>query len=236
MPDYTVRVELEGSPTREEYADLHERMKKLGFQQTVKGTSEEKNVVVQLPTGLYYGTSEDQTSIVAFECVQSSNGSANSSWCLCSKDRDVVESAVTPRSHHIRCDKRGDAPKEPRIPVLRTLALFECFISFPYRVRIGRRPVLPCGAVQRRRPADRALWGHSVAAAGRRSSGRYPVRAAGSDLASQPLKPPWGCSLPLWLGSFGYLEVATDTSKPLCCITLRGRVDHEILVSGRKAS
>jgi hypothetical protein len=65
MPNYTVRVELEGSPTREEYADLHERMKKLGFQQTVMGVSEGKNVIVQLPTGLYYGTSEDQTNTVS---------------------------------------------------------------------------------------------------------------------------------------------------------------------------
>lgn len=61
MSKYTIRVELEGNPTREEYADLHARMRKLGFHQTVDGVSDGKQVVVQLPAGLYFGLSDSST-------------------------------------------------------------------------------------------------------------------------------------------------------------------------------
>jgi hypothetical protein len=65
MPKYTIRVELEGRPTREEYDKLHQRMQSLGFSQTVNGVQGDKSVVVQLPTGLYYGASDNETSKVS---------------------------------------------------------------------------------------------------------------------------------------------------------------------------
>jgi hypothetical protein len=57
MAKYTIRVELEGSPTREEYDSLHLKMKNLGFLQTVPGVQDGQSVTVKLPTGLYYGES-----------------------------------------------------------------------------------------------------------------------------------------------------------------------------------
>ena len=57
MPNYTVRVELQGSPTREEYDRLHAAMLGLGLYQAVDGQRNGTACVVTLPTGLYYGTS-----------------------------------------------------------------------------------------------------------------------------------------------------------------------------------
>jgi hypothetical protein len=68
------------------------------------------------------------------------------------------------------------------------IAISKCSTSGPYRVHVARRPALGCGAVQRHHPAAQASFvGHSVAAAGHRSSGRHLVRAAGPDFVSQPL-------------------------------------------------
>ena len=74
MAKYTVRVELEGSPTREEYDALHLKMKGLGFLQTVNGVQGDKNVVIKLPTGLYYGMSEKITNQVATDVSAAANG------------------------------------------------------------------------------------------------------------------------------------------------------------------
>jgi hypothetical protein len=65
MAAYTIRVELKGKPSEGEYKQLHEAMEALGYLRTVKGLSEGKRVEVDLPTGLYYGTSSKETEAVA---------------------------------------------------------------------------------------------------------------------------------------------------------------------------
>src|ERR1700758_1222224 len=110
--------------------------------------------------------------------------------------------------------RNGDAPKE-RIPYL-GLALFDCSISVPYLVRIGRRPVLPCGAVHRRRPSDSAVLGHSAAAPGCAllAGALSWLRVLTCLLFSQPLvKPPREDSLPLLVRFIRDLQVATALSK-----------------------
>ena len=74
MAEFTVRVELEGSPTREQYEALHLRMKGLGFLKTVNGVADGKPAIVRLPTGLYYGTSEIAATQVASNVSSVANG------------------------------------------------------------------------------------------------------------------------------------------------------------------
>jgi hypothetical protein len=65
MPNYTVRVELQGNPTREEYDSLHAAMQSLGLYQAVNGVRNGTACVVTLPTGLYYGTSNSSANALA---------------------------------------------------------------------------------------------------------------------------------------------------------------------------
>jgi hypothetical protein len=65
MPNYTVRVELQGSPTREEYDRLHAAMQSLGLYQAVNGQRNGAACVVTLPTGLYYGASSSAAQALA---------------------------------------------------------------------------------------------------------------------------------------------------------------------------
>jgi hypothetical protein len=55
MAAYTIRVELRGNPTYEQYQSLHQQMASLGFLQTVRSDS---NRQVNLPHALYYGMSQ----------------------------------------------------------------------------------------------------------------------------------------------------------------------------------
>jgi hypothetical protein len=53
MADYTVRVELVGSPSAEVYQNLHSRMAGLGFLTTIQSNG----TTYKLPHATYYGTS-----------------------------------------------------------------------------------------------------------------------------------------------------------------------------------
>ena len=65
MAKFTIRVQLMGDPTSEEYDLLHDQMLSLGFERTVKGTTKEgAATVVHLPHGLYYGSSLDSVTTV----------------------------------------------------------------------------------------------------------------------------------------------------------------------------
>jgi hypothetical protein len=57
MAAYTLRIELLGSPSQDVYKDLHARMERGGFLQTVTGTtSAGKTVTSALPHATYYGS------------------------------------------------------------------------------------------------------------------------------------------------------------------------------------
>lgn len=57
MSDFTLRVELLGTPSQEIYANLHARMKAGGFLQTVSGTNNAgQSLTTDLPHATYYGT------------------------------------------------------------------------------------------------------------------------------------------------------------------------------------
>ena len=60
MANFTIRVQLMGDPSSDEYDQLHNEMSSLGFRRTVKGASR----VVNLPHGLYYGSSDRSASVV----------------------------------------------------------------------------------------------------------------------------------------------------------------------------
>jgi hypothetical protein len=65
MAKFTIRVQLMGDPTSEEYNQLHDQMSSLGFERTVKGTTRDgAATVVSLPHGLYYGSSVDSAGTV----------------------------------------------------------------------------------------------------------------------------------------------------------------------------
>lgn len=49
-----------GDPSTEEYDELHERMSSLGFKRSVKGSKR----TVNLPHGLYYGSSNQSVRLV----------------------------------------------------------------------------------------------------------------------------------------------------------------------------
>jgi len=57
MASFTIRVELQGSPTAKQYESLHQSMAVLGFQRSIAGVRSGNAVTVNLPTGLYYGDS-----------------------------------------------------------------------------------------------------------------------------------------------------------------------------------
>jgi len=60
MSAYTVRVELKGDPSEEDYENLHKLMKKLGYGRTVTGKQER-----DLPHATYYGESSSSASDVS---------------------------------------------------------------------------------------------------------------------------------------------------------------------------
>jgi hypothetical protein len=62
MAAYTIRVEFQGNPSYQQYESLHQSMAALGFLRTVQGVRSGTPVNVNLPTGLYYGYS-NQTAI-----------------------------------------------------------------------------------------------------------------------------------------------------------------------------
>jgi hypothetical protein len=65
MAKFTIRVQLMGDPTSDEYDQLHDQMSSLGFKRTVKGTTRDgASTLVNLPHGLYYGLSVDSASAV----------------------------------------------------------------------------------------------------------------------------------------------------------------------------
>jgi hypothetical protein len=58
MPNFAIRVELRGNPTREQYETLHVLMARKGFLQTVSGVDSQGNQKqVALPHAVYYGAS-----------------------------------------------------------------------------------------------------------------------------------------------------------------------------------
>lgn len=57
MTNYTLRIELIGNPGYEIYNDLHARMKKGGFLQTINGVAAQgAQVTFALPHATYYGS------------------------------------------------------------------------------------------------------------------------------------------------------------------------------------
>jgi hypothetical protein len=59
MAAYTLRIELLGSPSQQVYDELHARMKKGGFLQTITGTNPQgETKAYDLPHATYYGTSD----------------------------------------------------------------------------------------------------------------------------------------------------------------------------------
>lgn len=59
MSAYTVRVQLKGDPSYEQYEKLHELMSKLGYGRTVTGKTTR-----DLPHATYYGHSSDDVQAV----------------------------------------------------------------------------------------------------------------------------------------------------------------------------
>ena len=65
MAAYTIRVELKGNPTYQEYEKLHAQMASLGYQRYVNGVNgKNEQANFDLPTALYYGTSDQSTGTV----------------------------------------------------------------------------------------------------------------------------------------------------------------------------
>jgi hypothetical protein len=59
MVEYTLRIELLGNPSQDVYKDLHARMQRGGFSQTITGTSSNgQSVTKPLPHATYYGSVE----------------------------------------------------------------------------------------------------------------------------------------------------------------------------------
>lgn len=65
MPAFTIRVELQGNPSYQQYEALHQSMGAIGFLRTVQGVRSGTSVTVNLPTGLYYGNSTENATQVA---------------------------------------------------------------------------------------------------------------------------------------------------------------------------
>ncbi|WP_260736440.1 hypothetical protein [Tunturiibacter lichenicola] len=61
MADFTIRVELRGNPTVQQYEKLHQEMASLGFLRTVVSDSQKQ---VNLPHALYYGPSQYDVAAV----------------------------------------------------------------------------------------------------------------------------------------------------------------------------
>ena len=59
MAAYTIRVQLKGDPTYEQYEKLHDLMQKLGYGRTVTGKTTR-----DLPHATYYGQSSDDIGTV----------------------------------------------------------------------------------------------------------------------------------------------------------------------------
>jgi hypothetical protein len=65
MPNYAVRVELEGYPTREQYDALHALMARKGLYQYVDGVDAQQNQKrFNLPHAMYYGSSANSCADV----------------------------------------------------------------------------------------------------------------------------------------------------------------------------
>ena len=65
MSEYTIRVELKGDPTYQDYEKLHAQMASLGFLRFVTGVNaNNEQAKFDLPTALYYGQSDKAASIV----------------------------------------------------------------------------------------------------------------------------------------------------------------------------
>jgi hypothetical protein len=65
MPAFTIRVELQGNPSYQQYEALHQSLGALGFWRTVQGARSGNTVIVNLPTGLYFGDSNENASQVS---------------------------------------------------------------------------------------------------------------------------------------------------------------------------
>jgi hypothetical protein len=65
MAEFTIRVELKGNPTYQDYEKLHAQMASVGFLRYVAGVNN-KNEKAQfdLPTALYFGLSDQSASTV----------------------------------------------------------------------------------------------------------------------------------------------------------------------------
>jgi len=62
MSNFTVRVELKGYPSEQEYESLHELMAKQGFTRTIRGiTPSGQNATFDLPHATYYGYASTTT-------------------------------------------------------------------------------------------------------------------------------------------------------------------------------
>ncbi|HUY80282.1 MAG TPA: hypothetical protein VMU92_00975 [Acidobacteriaceae bacterium] len=62
MAAYTIRVELKGDPSYEEYEKLHELMAAQGFKRTIRGVTPSGNdATFDLPHATYYGQSSTTT-------------------------------------------------------------------------------------------------------------------------------------------------------------------------------
>jgi hypothetical protein len=59
MAAYTIKVQLDGEPSREQYERLHALMEELGFGRTVTGDR-----TVNLPHATYYGVSQTDVKAV----------------------------------------------------------------------------------------------------------------------------------------------------------------------------
>jgi hypothetical protein len=65
MANFTIRVELRGNPSAEEYEKLHALMAQLGYGRTVAGIDNEGTpVTVALPHATYFGSSSSSVGDV----------------------------------------------------------------------------------------------------------------------------------------------------------------------------
>jgi hypothetical protein len=65
MAQYFIRVELKGSPSGENYENLHALMANNNWSQTITGMSNGKSVLVNLPHATYQGTSDAGAFVLA---------------------------------------------------------------------------------------------------------------------------------------------------------------------------
>jgi hypothetical protein len=65
VPNFAIRVELQGYPTREQYDALHALMARKSFYQTVKATDAQgTQKQYNLPHAMYYGSSNNNCATV----------------------------------------------------------------------------------------------------------------------------------------------------------------------------